>query len=405
MTPAPTTPFYRRRERFDLPAELVRCREFAPVTRVALPMGSACFPVWLVTRYQEARRVLGNAALYSNSIDRMTQHLTEAFGEQAAARMTELAPGPLVVADPPEHTRLRRVLTPEFTAARMRLLTPRVEQIVAEHLDAMDTRGGPVDLVEAFALPVPLLVICELLGVPYSDRAEFRKRGEAQLDRSLSHEKRAAAAAESRSYMAELVRMKRAEPSTGLLGRLVARHGDELSDDDLIGIGTLLLLAGHETTAGMLALATLLLLEHPDQWSALGEDPAITDRAVEELLRFLSVVPHPTVRTALRDTMIGDQTIAAGDMVLCSIPGANRDPELTPHSDILDISRKPSGHLGFGHGIHHCIGAPLARIEMRVALPELARRFPTLRSAVALDELTFRTDSTVYGVQSLPVVW
>ena len=368
-------------------------------------MGPASVPVWLVTRYHDARQVLGDAALYSNSFERMAEYLTETFGDQAAERMADIAPGPLVVADPPEHTRLRRVLTKEFTVKRMRRLKPRVEQIVADHLDAMAVHGGPVDLVESFALPVPSLVICELLGVPYADRADFQKRGAVQLDRSRSHAERAAAGAESRSYMAELVRMQRADPGSDLLGTLVLEHGAELSDADLIGIGALLLLAGHETTASMLALSTLLLLDHPDQWAMLRDDPTNADWAVEELLRHLSIVHHPGVRTALRDTMIGEQRISAGDMVLCSIPSANRDPILSPDSDTFDITRKPSGHLAFGHGIHHCVGAPLARMEMQVALPELAGRFPTLRLAVSPDELTFRADSIVYGVQSLPVIW
>ncbi|WP_280430825.1 cytochrome P450 [Nocardia brasiliensis] len=405
MTHTASVPFYRRREGFDPTAELVRRREVRPVSRVELPMGPVAVPVWLVTRYHDARQVLNDAAMYSNSFDRMAEHLAELLGAQAAARMADVAPGPLVVADPPEHTRLRRVLTPEFTVTRMRRLQPRIAQIVAEHLDAMAAHDGPVDLVQSFALPVPSLVICELLGVPYADRAEFQQWGAAQLDRSLSHLERAAAGAESRWYMAELVRRQRADPGEDLLGMLVRKHGAALSDADLIGIGVLLLLAGHETTASMLALSTLLLLEHPDQWTLLRNDPASTDRAVEELLRYLSIVHHPGMRTALRDTVIGDQPIAAGDMVLCSIPGANRDPALGPGGDTFDISRKPSGHLAFGHGIHHCVGAPLARLELRIALPELARRFPALRLAVAPDELVFRADSIVYGVQSLPVRW
>lgn len=405
MTHTAPVPFYRQRELFDPPAELVRRRETLPVSRVRLPMGAVSVPVWLITRYPDARQVLDNAALYSNSFDRMAEHLAETLGEAAVARMADATPGPLVVADPPEHTRLRRVLTPEFTVKRMRRLKPRIAQIVAEHLDAMAAGGGPADLVGSFALPVPSLVICELLGVPYADRADFQKRGAAQLDRSLSHAERAAAGAESRSYMAELVRMQRADPGGDLLGTLVLEHGDTLSDADLIGIGALLLLAGHETTASMLALGTLVLLEHPEQWALLRDEPATAERAVEELLRYLSIVHHPGMRTALRDTVIGDQRIAAGDMVLCSIPSANRDPILGPDGDAFDITRKPSGHLAFGHGIHHCVGAPLARMEMQVALPDLARRFPALRLAVAPGELTFRADSIVYGVQSLPVIW
>ncbi|RJO70902.1 cytochrome P450 [Nocardia panacis] len=396
-------PFYRWRDRFDPHPALARLRETEPVSRVTFPMGPLSVPVWLVTRYSDVREVLNNPALYSNSADRMAEHVAAALGNDAALRLRELTPGPLVVADPPDHTRLRRVLAPEFTVSRMRRLRPRIEEIVTGHLDAMALHGGPVDLVESFALPVPSLVICELLGVPYADRADFQRRGAAQLDRTIGEARRAAAAAESRSYMAEFVRLQRADPGSGLLGALVREHGDELTDADLIGLGVLLLIAGHETTASMLALGTLLLLQHRQQWAMLADGRAEPDRAVEELLRHLSVVHHPGLRTALRDTVIGDIAIARGEMVLCSIPAANRDPELGP--DLFDISRKSNGHLAFGHGIHYCVGAPLARLEMRIALVELIRRFPTLRLAVPSEELAFRPDSVVYGVTKLPVEW
>jgi cytochrome P450 len=220
-----------------------------------------------------------------------------------------------------------------------------------------------------------------------------------------SLEDRTAAAEESREYMATLVRRQRAHPGEDLLGRLVREHGDELLDEELVGLGALLLLAGHETTANMLGLGTLLLLRHPDQLAQLRDDPAIVDQAVEELIRYLTVVSSPLVRTALEDVIIGGQLIKAGDAIICSLALANRDQALGESVNVFDVTRKYTTHVAFGHGIHHCLGAPLARLEMRIAFPALARRFPTLRVAVPPEEIPFRVGSFVYGVEALPVTW
>ena len=253
-----------------------------------------------------------------------------------------------------------------------------------------------------FALPVPSLVICELLGVPFGDREAFQARTRHQLDVSLPIDERVRLGEESRAYMGGLVDRARAEPGEDVLGMLVREHGDELTRDELIGIASLLLVAGHETTSGMLGLGTLALLRHPAQLALVRDDDAAVVPAVEELLRWLSIVHTGVARTARRDVEVGGETIAAGEVVLCALPAANRDPRATPDPERLDVTRGQVGHVAFGHGAHHCIGAPLARLEMQIAFPALLRRFPALAEAPGA---TFRSFAVVYGLERLPVTW
>ncbi|WP_378788556.1 cytochrome P450 [Nonomuraea fastidiosa] len=305
--------------------------------------------------------------------------------------------------DPPEHTRLRRMLTPEFTMRRMRRLEPRVRDIVTAHLDAMEAAGPPADLVTSFALPIPSLVICELLGVPYEDRADFQRRSGTMLDLSQPVERRAAAQLESRAYMSELVGRALKDPGDDLLGMLVREHGDDLSADELVGIGSLLLLAGHETTSNMLGLGTLALLRHPDQLGLLRKEPERWGAAVEELLRWLSIVHSGTIKVTTTEVEVSGVRIPEGELVVCALPAANRDPAFVPDPERLDISRGEMGHVAFGHGVHHCLGAPLARMEMTIAFPALFERFPGLREEGPPAE--FRSFNVVYGLTSLPVAW
>jgi cytochrome P450 len=407
MTETPVMPVHRRRNQFDPDPALARLRARAPVTRIEnplLPLPESA-SAWLVTGYEEIRQVLGDSEGFSNAVPGMPPRLPAGNGTNPAPAAAPPAAPPLLGTDPPEHTRLRRMLTGEFTVKRMRRLQPRIEAIVAAHLDAMERSGPPADLVQSFALPVPSLVICELLGVPYADRAEFQRRSRLRLDMANPLGERMAAAAESQGYMAELCARQRSEPGEDLLGMLVREHGGELTDSELAGIGDLLLLAGHETTASMLGLGTALLLQNPGQLAVLRDQPGAVDAAVEELLRYLTIVHSGMPRTARTDVVIGSQLIRAGDRVICSLPAANRDGALGPDMDRLDLTREPTSHVAFGHGIHHCLGAPLARMEMRTAFPALLRRFPALRLAVPLEEVPFRAFSVVYGVQSLPVAW
>jgi len=313
--------------------------------------------------------------------------------------------GNLLGVDPPEHTRLRRMLTPEFTVRRMRRLEPRIVEIVDDHLDAMEKAGPPADLVADFALPIPSLVICELLGVPYADRESFQRRTGKLLDLSLPMEERLELGRESREYMAGLVAGAQAEPGEDMLGMLVREHGHDLTTDELIGIAQLLLIAGHETTSNMLGLGTLALLRHPDQLALVRDEPAAVGHAVEEMLRFLGIVHSGIPRTTTEDVEVGGVAIPADSLVVLSLAGANRDPRFLTGADRLDVTRDAGGHLAFGHGVHHCLGAPLARMEMRIAFPALLRRFPGLAPAVPFEEVSFRAFHFIYGLQSLPVTW
>jgi cytochrome P450 len=243
----------------------------------------------------------------------------------------------------------------------------------------------------------------EAMRRAYADRAEFQARTNRQLDLSLPMQERMRLGEEGRAYMAGLVARAQAEPGEDMLGMLVREHGDDLTTDELIGIASLLLVAGHETTANMLGLGTLALLRHPEQLAIVRDQPERVDAAVEELMRWLSIVHSGIVRVATTDTEIADQQIAAGELVICGLSAANRDPELRTDPDRLDVTRGGAGHVAFGHGVHHCLGAPLARMEMRIAYPALLRRFPGLREVPGAAH--FRSFHIVYGLTSLEVTW
>jgi cytochrome P450 len=249
------------------------------------------------------------------------------------------------------------------------------------------------------------MVICELLGVPYADREEFQYRTQRLLDLSLTVDERQDMLRQSNAYMDRLVANAQTDPGEDLIGMLIRDHGDEVSPEELSGIATLLLIAGFETTANMLGIGTLALLRHPDQLAQVRDDPAQVDPAVEELMRWLSVTHAAVPRTTTTQVRLAGQSIPAGEMLFCVLPAANRDPALIEDPDRLDVTRGAIGHLGFGHGVHHCIGAPLARMEMRIAFPALLRRFPDLALAVPFEQVPFRGMDFVYGVRALPLTW
>jgi cytochrome P450 len=395
MTQAPELSLEMRRDGLDPVEELARARDGEGVVQVVTPFGQ---PAYLVLRHEDVREVLSDPTQFSNAMTPFA-----AAGEMSQEEQDKLRAGFLLAFDPPEHTRLRRMLTPEFTIRRMRRLEPRIVEIVEAALDDLEQAGKPADLVEHFALPVPSLVICELLGVPYADRAEFQERSVRLLNISLPVEEQTAALRENRAYMAGLVARAQADPGEDMLGMLVREHGDDLSTDELNGIAALLLLAGHETTSNMLGLGTLALLRHPDQLAVIREDPTRAEPAVEELLRWLSIVHSPSPRTTTTEVEIAGHAIPAGSLVLLSLPAANRDGGHIDNPDALDITRGAPGHIAFGHGVHHCLGAPLARMEMRIAFPALLRRFPNL--TLADEQVGYRIFSTVYGLNSLRVTW
>ncbi len=379
------------RQGFDPVAELGRIRSEQPVHPMRMPDGST---IWLVTRYDDVRAVLGDAARFSND-----------FANVIAAGANQEDPGGLGFRDPPEHTRLRRLLTPEFTMRRLRRLDGSIQKIVNDHLDAMERSGREADLVQAFALPIPSLVVCELLGVPYGDRSDFLRMSADRFDLSAGPEASIQAVNDSITYLTDLVAKERANPGDGLLGTLLRERGDEVSDRELAGLADGLLTGGHDTSTSMLALGTLWLLENPEQAALVRETDDHVDQVVEELLRYFTVVQVAFPRFAREDLVLAGQPIAKGQMVLCSLTAANRDPALGADMDRAIPGRKVSPHVAFGHGIHRCIGAPLAQMEMRIAFPALLRRFPGLRLAVPFEQLAFREISIVYGLDSLPVVW
>ncbi len=297
------------------------------------------------------------------------------------------------------------MLTGEFTARRMTRLQPRIAEIVDQQLDEMESHGSPTDLVSAFAMPIPSLVICELLGVPYDDREGFQRRSDCQIDLAMPFAERYALQRDSHDYMRSLVKKARSHPGDDMLGTLIREHGDELTDEELTRICGLLLLAGHETSSNMLGLGTLALLRHPDQLAALRDDPDAVSPAIEELLRYLSVLHHSIPRITTADVEICGLTIPAGELVLASLSAANRDPAYLDDADVLDIHRDAASHVAFGYGVHRCLGAPLAQLELRIALPALFRRFPHLALADGFETLTYRSFHLIYGLKSLAVRW
>ncbi|GIH22694.1 cytochrome P450 [Acrocarpospora phusangensis] len=379
---------------FDPPAELIDARRHGPISRYPFPGGH---PGWLVTGYDLVKAVLADSRFSSRK--ELMRHPSI---DLAGFEIPPAPPGEFLLMDEPQHSRYRKPLVGKFTARRMRLLTERIEQITADHLDAMAKAGPPADLVTAFAKPIPAIVICELLGVPYEDRGSFQEQIETFLSGEASDEDQIAAYTATQHYLAELVATKRADPTDDVLSDLT---DSDLTDEELKGMSLILLAAGFDTTANTLALGTFALLRNPAQLAALRADPALADQAVEELLRYLSVA-KTFMRTALEDVELGGTIIEAGSTVILSYHTANRDPERFSDPHVLDIRRQDGGHLAFGHGIHQCLGQQLARVEMRVAFPALVRRFPTLRLAVPADEVALRPETAdVFGVKSLPVAW
>ncbi|MFH8404394.1 cytochrome P450 [Streptomyces sp. NPDC018019] len=384
-----------RRCPLDPPEEYGRIRKAGAPARVALPGGGQG---WLFTRYEDVRAVLADPRFSSRT------HGVAPAGDGGPARVP---PGMFILMDPPEHTRYRRLLNGGFSARRIRKLLPRIEQIVEERLAAMAaTGGGPVDVVREFALPIPSLVVCELLGVPYEDVAEFQRTSSTLL--SLEDDAEVDAARdEVCAFIHRLVVAKRARPADDLLSELITAPDAQppLSDEELVGMGTLLLVAGHESTASMLALGLLTLLEHPERLAALRADPDGAERVVDELLRYLTVFQFGMFRTAAEDVETAGVRIRQGETVIASLAAANRDPERFTGPDAFDPGRRRGTHLSFGHGVHQCVGLQLARVELTIALRALVRRFPGLELAVPVQKLKFREDAVVYGVEELPVRW
>lgn len=380
-----------KRDGLDPVPELARMREAEGVTRLTELFGRG---VWVVTGYDAARAVLAAGQDFSNDLGQFVSQ----DGRDAKDQV-----GGLGMTDPPNHTTLRRYLTPEFTKKRLARLEPVIERVVAERLDAMAASGPDVDLVHDFAFPVPFEVICELLGLPVADRAKFHSLGAARFDLSAGASGSFDAAGHSRDFLISSVAKQRQNPGPGLIGALLTDHGEDLDDITLGGLADGVFLGGYETSASMLALGAFLLSDNPEAMAMIREDEESVDRVVEELLRYLTVVQLAFVRFARHDLELGGKQIRAGDAIGVSLLAANRDPVLGPDMDTFDPRREPTRHLAFGHGLHRCVGSELARMELRIALRELARRFPDLHVTADVAALDFRKLSAVYGVDSLPV--
>ena len=384
-----------RRIGLDPLPELGRLREREPVSRVKMPLG---LRGWLVTGYEESKAILAaDSATFSNDFGNM-------IGKVGIA--AEDDPGGLGFADPPHHTRLRRMLTPHFTVRASMDRAPRIRQVIDEALDELDRAGEggrPVDLQKYFSLQVPSRVIMELLGVDEKDHEEFQRLSATRFDFKGGAVGSLDVIQESIDYLREIVERQRAGTRTGLIGSILDEYGDDVGDVELAGLADGVLTGGLETTVSMLSLGAVVLLQDPDAYARLRTDESFAEPLVEELLRYLTVVQVGFPHFACEDVVVGGKQMLKGDIVIPSLSAANRDPRKGSGLDRVDVSRPPMGHLAFGHGLHRCVGAELARVELRIAYPALAKRFPNMRLAVPADQLKYRDLSIVYGLEELPV--
>ena len=385
---------------FDPPPALRALRAEAPVSKVRLWDGGVA---WLVTRYDDQRALLADPRISADV--RLPGYPHVSPGSKMRRRDSRT----FIAMDDPEHARLRRMVTSRFAIKQVESLRPAIQRIVDGLIDEMLAGPKPVDLVKAFALPVPSLVICELLGVPYADHEFFQANSRILVSRAQPAEASLAAQDTLVDYLDRLIGEKLAAPCGDLLSQLAAEQvaTGNLSRREAATMGMLLLVAGHETTANMIALGTLALLRHPDQLAALRDtgDPAVVAGAVEELLRYLNIVHSGRRRVALADIEVRDVVIREGDGVIFANDVANRDEEVFADPDRLDVHRDARGHVAFGFGVHQCLGQPLARVELQVVYGTLYRRIPSLRAAIGFDEVPFKHDGLVYGVYELPVTW
>jgi len=371
-------------------------RESAPIRHVVLPSG---LPVWLVTGYEEARAVATDPRFSSQRVyDRMHRM---ALGEDDESPFSEDFAMNLLNLDPPDHTRLRKLVAKTFTGRAIAPLRPRIEQIADELLDAMTGRDS-VELLEAYAYPLPIQVISELLGVPFDDREQFTAWSKTMVDGGAS-EAAGAATMQMAGYLHGLIAAKRESPEDDLLSQLVhaSEDGDRLSPSELIAVSVVLLVGGFETTVNLISGGVLGLSRHPDQLALLRADRSLMPTAIEEFLRHETPNILSSPRYTTEEVEMAGVVIPAGDFVMVSWLAANRDPARFTDPDRLDITRPVGGHLAFGHGLHFCLGAPLARLEGEIAFGRLLDRFAEIEVLSAVDDLRWRDSTAMHGLESL----
>lgn len=386
---------------FALAPQWAELRANSPVARAILPTGREC---WLITRYDLVRQVLADPRVTANRMhpNWPTHLVLPPGGRERGVAFTKA----LIGADPPEHTERRRMLDPEFAFRRVRALATRIQQFVDEHIDQMLAGPPPGDLVQVLALPLPSMVICELLGVPVGDRDFFHEHVTLIVSRETAPDARLRAIEDLHAYLDRLVAEKEQALADDLLSRMIAQNAQAgVFDHELLtGISIQMLLAGHGTIANMISIGVVTLLENPAQLAALAAEPALIKGAIEELLRYLSLV-EAGFRVAREDIELGGVTIKAGDGLIALAGPANHDPAAFPDPDVFDVRRSGREHVAFGHGPHQCLGQNLARLQMEIVLGTLLRRVPGLRLAVPFDELPFKDDTNLYRLYELPVTW
>ncbi len=382
---------------FAPPPAYTEIREEDPVTRVRLPEGKQA---WVVSRHEDVRTVLNDRRFSADRQHPDFPQLVPGFRRPDDERT-------MITMDAPEHGPARKAVLGEFTVRRMEALRPRIQEIVDERIDALLAGPKPGDLVEMLSLPVPSLVICEMLGVPYADHDFFQTHTAKLIKRDTPPQERRAAVEAVREYMSDLIADKEDNPPDDLLGRQIVKLREEgtYRRASLAATGFLLLVAGHETTANMISLGTVGLLENPGQLKLIKDDPGKTLDAVEELLRYFTIVDAATARLCVEDAEVGGQLIRAGEGVLALGYAANRDEAAFDNPDELDIERGARHHVAFGFGPHQCLGQNLARMELQIVFDTLFRRIPDLKLAAPVDDLPFKDDAAIYGLYRLPVTW
>jgi cytochrome P450 len=393
MTRAPGCPFAPPPKSLELNAS-------RQLSRVRIWDGST---PWLITGYEAIRMLFADARASVDDRKPGYPHWNEGMLATVDRR-----PRSVFTSDAEEHTRYRRMLSRPFTFKRVEALRPAVQKITDDHIDAILAGPQPADLVDKLTLPVPSLVISEMLGVPYEDAEFFQEQANRGMSRYASAEDSAKGAGALFKYLMNLITTKMADSAEDLVSDLAERvKAEEISVKEAAQLATGVLIAGHETTAGQLSVSVVALLENPEQQALLrdADDPKVIAAAVEELMRYCSIIQTGQRRIAVEDIEVDGETIRAGDGIILDVAPANWDPRQFPDPDRLDLLRQNGPHVGFGYGRHQCVGQQLARMELQIVLPSLLRRVPTMRLAVPLDELPFKHDALAYGLYELPVTW